>query len=148
MDARFVRTLALTDDEIALVLAHEAAHVIAAHGSAKLSFMAGFLGKEKLPTAHKALVEFFSTDSYATVFQPMARLQEREADRLGAVILSATAYDAQRALKLFDKLAALEALESGKAGKDTDSHDAALVRKQAVSATIADQQARRSPAPL
>lgn len=146
MDARFVRQLALGDDELALVLSHEAAHVIAGHGSAKLSFMAEFLGKKKLPTAHKALAEFFSTDSYAAVFQPKARLQEREADRLGAVILSATGYDAQRALTLFDKLAALEAVESGRAGRDTDSHDAAFVRKRLVSAVIAELQARRSPA--
>jgi len=149
VDATFVRRLMLTDDELALILSHEAAHVIAGHGSAKLSFMAEVLGKERVPTAHKALIEFLAKESYAAAFQPMARLQEREADRLGAVIFFATGHDLPRALRLFDKLAALEIIEDGQPGAAADSHDAALVRKQAVAAVIDDLQARemrRGPA--
>lgn len=138
VDAKFVRSLQLNDDELALVFAHEAAHVVAGHASAKLSFMAEFLGKEKVPTARTALLEFLAKDSYAAVFQPTARLQEREADTLGAAIFSATGYDAQAALKLFDKLVALE---SGGEGRSTDSHDAAAQRKQAVAGVIAGLRA-------
>ena len=146
VDAKFVRTLALTDDELALILSHEAAHVVAGHALAKLSFMAEFLGKEKIPTARTALLEFLAKDSYAEVFQPKARLHEREADTLGAVILFASGYDPQRALGVFDKLVELETLDNG---RSTDSHDAAGARKQAVAAVIAELQqlhARRSPA--
>jgi predicted Zn-dependent protease len=140
MDARFVRNLALTDDEIALVLAHEAAHVIAGHALAKLSFMAEILGKEKIPTAQTALLEFLAKDSYAEVFQPKALLQEREADTVGAAILFASGYDPQRALMLFDKLAELERRDNGRPGQATDSHDLASVRKQTVAAVIAELQ--------
>lgn len=135
VDARFVRNLALTDDELALVLAHEAAHVMNGHALEKLSFMAEILGKEKIPTARTALLEFLARDSYAEVFQPKARLQEREADSLGAAILFASGYDPQRALKLFDKLSVLEGRETGQAA---DSHDAADVRRKAVAAVIAE----------
>lgn len=141
VDAKFVRDLALTDDELALVLSHEAAHVIAGHGSAKLAFMAQILGKERLPTAHKALIEFLAKDSYATAFQPTALLQEREADRLGAEILYATGYDPRQALRVFDKLAALEAIDAGRPGAEADSHDVALDRKQTIAAVIDDFQA-------
>jgi predicted Zn-dependent protease len=147
VDAKFVRALQLNDDELALILCHEAAHVVAGHASAKLSFMAEFLGKETVPTARTALLEFLAKDSYAAVFQPTARLQEREADTIGAAILFASGYDAQRALGLFDKLAQLETREDGRA---RDSHDAATVRKQAVSGVIAELQtfyARRGPEP-
>jgi predicted Zn-dependent protease len=147
VDAKFVRALQLNDDELALILCHEAAHVVAGHASAKLSFMAEFLGKETVPTARTALLEFLAKDSYATVFQPTARLQEREADTIGAAILFASGYDAQRALGLFDKLAQLETREDGRA---RDSHDAATVRKQAVSGVIAELQtfyAPRGPEP-
>ena len=135
VDAKFVRTLQLNDDELALILSHEAAHVVAGHASAKLSFMAEFLGKEKVPTARTALLEFLAKDSYAAVFRPTARLQEREADTVGAAILFASGYDSQRALGLFDKLAELETREDG---LDQDPHDAAGIRKQAVAGVLAE----------
>lgn len=147
VDAKFVRALQLDDDELALILAHEAAHVIAGHAAVKLSFMAEFLGKEKVPTARTALLEFLAKDDYAAAYRPTALLQEREADAVGAAIFFATGYDAQRALRVFDKLAALESREDGQA---PDSHDAAAVRKQAVAAVFAALQgihARRDSKP-
>jgi hypothetical protein len=123
------------------------AHVVAGHASAKLSFMAEFLGKEKVPTARTALLEFLAKDSYAAVFRPTAQLQEREADTVGAAILFASGYDSQRALGLFDKLAELETREDGWA---PDAHDAALVRKQTVAGVITELRqlhARRDPEP-
>ena len=140
VDAKFVRALRLNDDELALILSHEAAHVVAGHASEKLSFMAEYLGKDRLPTARTALMEFLARDSYAAAFQPATLRQEREADRVGAAIFLATGYDAQRALVVFDKLAGLETPQG------RDSHDAAGVRKLAVSAAFAEQrllQARR-----
>lgn len=137
IDAKFVRALQLNDDELALILSHEAAHVVAGHALAKLSFMADQLGKEKVPTARTALLEFLARDSYATAFQAKERLQEREADALGAEIFLAAGYDRQRALALFDKLARLEAREEGGAA---DSHDTALVRKRTVSRVFEELQ--------
>jgi predicted Zn-dependent protease len=137
VDSRFMRTLQLNDDELALILAHEAAHVVAGHASAKLSFMATFLGKEKIPTASAALREFLAEDSYAAVFHPTARLQEREADAIGGAIFFVAGFDAPRALRLFDKLADAEAREDA---RTADTHDAAAVRKQGVAGVIADLQ--------
>lgn len=145
VDATFVRALRLGDDELALILAHEAAHVVAGHASAKLAFMAERLGKARVPTARAALLEFLARDSHAAAFQSAERQQEREADRIGAAILHASRYEVARALGLFDKLAQFDAREH--AG-GTDTHDAALVRKQAIAAVIAElpqRQARRAP---
>lgn len=130
VDARFVRTLRLSDDELALVFAHEAGHIVAGHAYEKLSFMAETLGRERAPTARSALLEFLAKDDYATSFRPVARLQEREADRIGAAIFFASGYDAERALALFDKLAALESREG------SDAHDPAMVRRDAVRAVL------------
>jgi len=145
MDANFVRRLQLDDHELALILAHEAAHVLAGHALAKLAFMAEIVGREKVPTALMALQEYLARDSYAAAFRPQARLQEREADRLGAVIFFASGYDAQRALALFDKLARLESEEER---RNPGSHDSAGTRKRAVAGVFADlehQQAGREP---
>lgn len=147
VDAKFVRALQLGDDELALIFSHEAAHVVAGHASAKLSFMAEFLGKERIPTARTALLEFLANDSYAAVFRPTARLQEREADTLGAAIFFASGYDSQRALVLFDKLAERENREDGRA---PTVHDAAKVRKEAVARVLAELwqfHERRAPLP-
>ncbi len=141
VDANFVRKLALSDDELALILCHEVAHILAGHASAKLSFMAEFLGKDKLPTARAALLEFLARDSYAAAFQARAQRQEREADSIGAAILFVTDYDPQRALGLFDKL---EQLESGAQAPLSDSHDTAATRKQAVASVIAELRRRES----
>jgi predicted Zn-dependent protease len=137
MDAKFVRRLQLGDDELALILAHEAAHVLAGHALEKLSFMAEFVGREKVPTASMALHEFLAQDSYAAAFRPKARLQEREADRLGAAIFFAAGYDAQRGLRLFDKLAQLESAEER---GDPGTHDTAETRRQAISQVLAELQ--------
>ena len=127
VDANFVRRLEMTDSELALLLAHEVAHLVAAHPSEKLAFMAEKLGKHRAPTAGSALLAFYTQDSYAFLFEPTARLQEREADAIGARILQASGYDAQQALALFDKLAKLE-----QRGPDASGHDPAMVRKDAV----------------
>jgi len=148
VDASFVRQLALTDEELALILSHEAAHVIAGHAAAKLAFMAQLLGKAQLGTARKALLEFLAKDSYAEVFSPEARLQEREADTIGAAILFTTGYNPQRAMKVFDKLADAESVE-----RDPEAcvYETASVRKQSVAAVIAALQkiyARRGEGPV
>ncbi len=132
VDARFVRQLELSDDELALVLAHEVAHVVAGHPSEKLSFMAETLGKEKAPNAGSPLRAFFEVDTYALMFQPTARLQEREADSIGAAIFHAAGYDPQRALQLFDKLAKLE-----KDGFESPTHDSAIARRESLAAAFA-----------
>jgi predicted Zn-dependent protease len=145
IDATFVRKLALTDDELALIFSHEVAHVFAGHASEKLSFMAEYMGKDKLPTAHTALLEFLAQDFYAAVFQPRAQMQEREADSVGAAILFASGYDPQRALLLFDKLAQHETETEG---PGPHVHDAAVARKHAVAGVIAELEqnhARRGP---
>jgi len=141
IDANFVRKLKLSDDELALILCHEAAHLLAGHASAKLSFMAEFLGKDKLPTARAALLQFLSRDAYAEAFQPRAQMQEREADRIGAAILFVTGYDPERALDLFEKL---EQVEAGAEAPLLDSHESAAARKQAVASVIAELRRRES----
>jgi len=75
VDSTFVRNLSLSDDELALILSHEAAHALP--GTLRRSSRSWpSLGKEKLPTARTALLEFLAKDSYATEFQPKARQQD------------------------------------------------------------------------
>ncbi len=137
VDANFVRRYQVSDEELALIIAHEMAHVVAGHASEKLSFMAGVMGSNpQVPSARAALIEFFSSDGHADAFRPIAMQQEREADRIGALFLLKSGYDPQRALLLFDKLAANEA--RGPHGPDT--HDTAAQRKLSVLRAIEEQR--------
>jgi predicted Zn-dependent protease len=142
VDARFVRRHQVTDEELALIIAHEMAHVVAGHASEKLSFMAGQMGtnaggRAHAPSARAALIAFFTSEGHVDAFRPIAQQQEREADRIGALFLVKSGYDPQRALLLFDKLAANEArLEA----RGEDTHDTAAQRKQAVLAAIEELQ--------
>ncbi len=140
VDSTFVRSLALSDDELALVLSHEVAHVVAGHAYQKLSFMAETLGRDRAPTARAALLEFLARDQWARAFRPVARLQEREADRVGAGILKASGYDAQRALGLFDKLARREDRSDA-----DDSHDSAAARRAAVESALGNATGSMRP---
>jgi predicted Zn-dependent protease len=137
VDANFVRRHQVTDEELALIIAHEMAHVVAGHASEKLSFMAGLMGtKAHVPTARAALIAFFTSDGHVDTFRPIAQKQEREADRIGAVFLLKSGYDPQRALLLFDKLAAQEA---GNEVRGADTHDPAALRKELVLRSIEAQ---------
>jgi len=145
VDAKFVRRHQVTDEELALIIAHEMAHVVAGHASEKLSFMAGLMGtnagtnagaKAHVPTARAALIAFFTSDGHVDAFRPIAVKQEREADSVGAVFLLKSGYDPQRALLLFDKLAAQEA---GNEMRSADTHDPAALRKQLVLRAIEAQ---------
>lgn len=137
MDSTFVRRLELGDDELALILSHEVAHVLAGHAATKLAFVARTLGRDKVPTAQAALHEFLSHDTCAAAYRPTARLQEREADSLGAAIFFTAGFDIRRALRVFDKL---EALETRADGGETDSHDTPAARKESVMSVIAQLQ--------
>jgi len=140
VDAKFVRQHQVTDEELALIIAHEMAHVVAGHASEKLSFMAGVMGTnagtEAQPSARDALIAFFTREGHVDAFRPIAVKQEREADSVGAVFLLKSGYDPQRALLLFDKLAAQEA---GKEVRGADTHDPAALRKQLVLRAIEAQ---------
>jgi predicted Zn-dependent protease len=100
--SHFVETYGLSDDELAVALAHEIGHAIAEHVREQVSMAATF---DPSPPNHTITVAetLNAMESDISVFlrlQPLSRLQEMEADDIG-VELAARSGIAPAAIKSF-----------------------------------------------
>ena len=103
---KWVASRRLTDAEIALVLAHEMAHVIADHMLERVSaFAAARPHNMRVADVLRTLQEEWYL---ARELEPLIQSQELEADRIGMTIICSAGISRLRALSLFDKLARAE----------------------------------------
>lgn len=109
----FVHAMALTDGELATLLAHEVAHAVAEHHRETLS-EAMFLNRPLAPV--DVVMERLDTDlSLQLRLARLSRLQESEADQLGMLLAHRAGWRADDMVSFYRKLAAGEgaALFSG-----------------------------------
>lgn len=108
--------LPVTQDEAGLgaVMGHEIAHIIAKHGSERMSqqLMAQMGGQAlsvalaNRPEATKSLLmNVFGVGATVGVMLPYSRLQEREADQLGLVFMAMAGYDPHAAVGVWQRMA-------------------------------------------
>ncbi len=106
-----------TDDDLAIVLGHEVAHVSAGHGSERMSqaVLAGLIGagvseglsQSKLSAQQqKIYMAVFSTGASLGVLLPYSRVQESEADHIGLLYAARAGYDPHAALPFWQRMAA------------------------------------------
>lgn len=100
---------------LATVMSHEIAHVIANHGSERMSqgLLAQFGGvalAQALQTKPAATQQLFMTayglGAQVGVLLPYSRLQESEADRLGLIFMAMAGYDPREAVDFWKRMAA------------------------------------------
>jgi predicted Zn-dependent protease len=100
----FVARLALDDGELAVLLAHEVAHVIAEHEREALS-EALLDSRRDLPL--DVVAERLASDLGLQLrLSKLSALQEREADQLGMLIAHLAGWDSTAMLRFYRKLAA------------------------------------------
>jgi predicted Zn-dependent protease len=108
--------LPVTVDEtgLAVVMGHEIAHVIARHGSERLSQgLLTQLGGMALSTAlaqrpeesRQIWMTAFGAGAQLGVLLPFSRLHESEADRLGLVFMAMAGYDPSQAAPFWERMA-------------------------------------------
>lgn len=94
--------LAPTDDDLAVVMGHEVAHVLARHGNERMSQalavqMGGTTLSYALQTnavrATDLYMQLYGLGSQVGVLLPYSRLQEAEADRIGLSVMAMAGYD-------------------------------------------------------
>lgn len=113
--AVYTGILKYTQDEkgLAVVIAHEVAHVIANHGGERMSqlllaqFGHNVLSKaldEKSQTTREFLMLAYGVTMNLGVVLPYSRLHEREADRIGLTIMARAGYDPHAAVSFWERM--------------------------------------------
>jgi predicted Zn-dependent protease len=123
---KWVAVRRLTEAEIALLLAHEMAHVLAEHMLERVSALAAARPARNMRVAD--VLRMIEAEWYlARELEPLMQAQELAADRIGLAIVCAAGVPHSRALTLFDKMARAETGPSYVA-----SHDDPIERKLAL----------------
>jgi len=105
--AHFLHSYKLSDNELAVVLAHEIAHVIAEHVREQVSLAASF-NKSLPPHARKVadVIEDMQSDlSVYLRLMPLSRLQEMEADDIGIELAARAGIPPNAVISFYAKLA-------------------------------------------
>lgn len=104
VSAPFVRSLVLDDDELACLLAHEVAHVVAEHARESATAALAFVPKRRYRSYVDVQDELDSSLSLALKLQHVQAAQELEADFIGTVLAARAGYDPAAMLSLLRKL--------------------------------------------
>jgi predicted Zn-dependent protease len=109
-----------SDDQLAAVIGHEVAHVLARHGPERLTQEAlAELGRMAVgvaigdldPATQAAVIGALGIGAQFGILMPFSRTHEAEADRIGLILMAAACYDPRAAAELWTTIA-----ESGRAG--------------------------------
>lgn len=105
--------LAATEDEVAVIMGHEVAHVLAKHGNERMSQMIlvqfGGLALNKLlekkpEETKKIFMSAFGMGAQVGVMLPFSRKHEYEADEIGLNLMYKAGYDPQAAVRFWQKM--------------------------------------------
>lgn len=126
--------LASTDDELAAVMGHEIAHVIARHGAERMSEQMviqgiGAVGSAVAQTRYTPQTVQLAQMAYGagtTVLRvlPHSRNNESEADRMGLIFAAKSGYNPEAAITFWQKMAQQKTGSAGALEKFLSTHPA------------------------
>lgn len=105
--------IAKTDSDLAVVIAHEMAHVVAKHGGERMSQQLLALGgsivlsqttKGDTKEERERLMKIYGLGSSLGFLLPYSRLHENEADRLGLIYMAQAGYDPRVAIAFWERM--------------------------------------------
>ncbi len=107
--------LEMTDSngQLATVIAHEIAHIIARHGAERMSMQLGanLLGQAagvalnlEDPTAARAFQQAYGIGAQVGLLLPYSRTQEYEADHIGLILMAKAGYNPEAAIAFWSKM--------------------------------------------
>jgi len=139
ISAKFLERYRPNDAELAFVIGHEIAHALCEHERINLSAVWRRNAPQQL--AARYAMEFIDTEPMVRAqLAPVARLQERVADRLGLELAAAAGIDPMSALGFFDK----SADEAQGGGIFPDMHDTPVQRKTLLLQTATPHRTMRA----
>lgn len=107
--------VARTDDELAIVMGHEVAHVAAGHGNERVSQQMGLsigaialqLGLGDMDRSERELImAAYGAGATLGVTLPYSRYHESEADEIGLIYAAKAGYDPRVAIPFWERMAA------------------------------------------
>ena len=146
--------VAQNETGLAVVMGHEIAHVIAKHGSERMSQallveMGGIALSEAIKT-QPALTKTIFTKSYGMgtqvgILLPYSRTHEKEADHLGLIFMAMAGYNPQQAVSFWQRMAASS--KSPKPPEILSTHPADDTRIKNIKALLPDAMKYYKPQP-
>ena len=103
-----------TDDQLATVIGHEVAHVLARHGSERLTqeklaetgrLAVGIAVGDLDPASQSAILGALGLGTQFGVLMPFSRIHEAEADRIGLIVMARACYDPRASLDMWGGMA-------------------------------------------
>ena len=114
-----IRSLQLTDDELAAVIGHEISHALKEHSreqASKAKLQSGLTTLASLVGVNGNLTSAANSAYNTFIAQSFSRSQESEADKLGVELMYKAGYDPQAAVTLMRKMSRLEDQSGSNAG--------------------------------
>ena len=138
-----------TDDDIAVILGHEVAHVICRHGAERVSQQLGVAAavaitgeatKNKDPQKRQAWVAAVGLGSQLGVLLPYSRGHESEADHLGLLFMARAGYDPEKAPAFWERFSKIG---GARPPEFLSTHPADRTRVQQLRTWMAEAKAQR-----
>ena len=138
-----------TDDDIAVILGHEVAHVICRHGAERVSQQIGVAAavaltdeatKKKDAKTRQAWVTAIGLGSQLGVLLPYSRGHESEADHLGLLFMARAGYDPERAPAFWQRFSAIG---GSRPPEFLSTHPADATRVKQLQAWMGEAKAQR-----
>lgn len=146
LHSALIEKLRLSDDELAMILAHEMVHVVKEHGKEQINidraarFLAMFGGVAASSVVNYAGSVVALAPEYA-ISKPFSRKSELEADSLGLLILAEAGYNPQKAMRLWQKLYEFSADNQGFLQQLVSTHPTYQEREANILNTLAQAMA-------
>ncbi|QBI05021.1 M48 family peptidase [Pseudoduganella albidiflava] len=122
-----VRTLKLTDDEIAIIMGHEIAHALREHGRERVSraYAQNALSTTALMAApnSQAQIEAANTVAHYLYTLPNSRQNESEADAMGLELAARAGYRPEASVAVWRKMQALSMKAGDRKAGDRKTND-------------------------
>lgn len=122
--------VARTADQLAAVIGHEVAHVLAEHGNERLTqelgleaslFLVGLFTESEL--AEGQLQQALGLGAQLGILLPFSRAHEEEADRMGLAIMARAGFDPRQSVRLWQNMAAASGSQPVEFLSTHPSHD-------------------------
>jgi predicted Zn-dependent protease len=137
-----------SDADLATIIAHETAHVLARHAGERLSHQrlaqvgglalgVGLAAAGTNPVGSQAALLGYGLGSQLGVLLPYSRLQEAEADRIGLILMAKAGYDPELALRFWERFATAKG-DRARLPEFLSSHPSNESRLQSIRAALAE----------